>query len=829
MDHNIIYLLMEHFLKSVNNKNPTQAQIETFMDVAKRGNLERLLEGDIVLPMKSPKLKEMTGPKSNLGRFMEDPSDENLKAIELAMLATDSFISQVWVDNDLLRIRFDRVKIIQNTIKKLTLAGLEYGVSKLLRKAGVLLVYKVPECHQESIAELRTLKLINYMLRVAKFSGGEVKLQDSENESGPQVHKSENRSSKLQKSRENESNPQVHESESRSSQSQESRENESNSQVHESENRSSEELITVDHEELWSEKGIDKKSRKATIEKSHSNTTDIFGATLYPSETCKPSCSWALSPPEKQGIVEEDTMNYEDVQLIKKVTSSYFEKHNPLEKESEMKGFIESFEDFLQLNNNQKKEACKKFHAFLLNDFQTVASSSFPLRSPYVKKGSVDKAEFENQELHSEAICSSLPLHTWMGREFANELFPSSESGEELESEEKYYSLPEVQPQEQEKEIADDFHFVNKEELEMHQENDKGLLEDLFYIDGDIGPGSSIPKQCSLDASIGNADIGVQGEISDDIISGKLNDADDVRTVQSSVKPELLNTDNEKGLQKGVVNSDDRQEESNAAIKKGKLSPTYCCKDEDGPSIHLLITEGSPGRENISRSLQIKPIVDLKSGKPWNGSEEDYCKILVAELKCAAQIKHGDVSSPEWSKFLEAQARQCMTLQILSVSHSNSAKIEVNGSTQNTKEWAFVLYNYARLSMIFETFEEYVARGDVLPLPPPDDVDFSLLNHEEEWALVWLYILRWPEIPEEMAVAMLDGSRKLKTAAVAQFLHSLSHRFSEYYSRYKVLVSEPLPHLMPLMYARLYLLKAIQTVMKICFNLLGVDSPPTFM
>lgn len=95
--------------------------------------------------------------------------------------------------------------------------------------------------------------------------------------------------------------------------------------------------------------------------------------------------------------------------------------------------------------------------------------------------------------------------------------------------------------------------------------------------------------------------------------------------------------------------------------------------------------------------------------------------------------------------------------------------------------------------------------------------------------LAWVYILRWPEIVEEAATAILSGSGKFKTSTVARFLHSLSHRFSEYYSRYHVLVHEPLPHLLPEMYARLHLLRALHTVMKICFNMLGIESLPDFM
>lgn len=45
-------------------------------------------------------------------------------------------------------------------------------------------------------------------------------------------------------------------------------------------------------------------------------------------------------------------------------------------------------------------------------------------------------------------------------------------------------------------------------------------------------------------------------------------------------------------------------------------------------------------------------------------------------------------------------------------------------------EGAFMLYNYARLCSIFDHFEQCVQQGDVAPLPPAEDVDFSLLKHD---------------------------------------------------------------------------------------------------
>ncbi|XP_063604780.1 uncharacterized protein LOC134780159 isoform X3 [Penaeus indicus] len=232
----------------------------------------------------------------------------------------------------------------------------------------------------------------------------------------------------------------------------------------------------------------------------------------------------------------------------------------------------------------------------------------------------------------------------------------------------------------------------------------------------------------------------------------------------------------------------------------------------------------------ISKANQylFAPVVHMKTNKVWDGSAEDLCKILVEELKRAAMQKHGDIDTPEWSQFLEEQAWRCMSLQMLSVSHCSPLKVEVDGVTQNSRESAFILYNYARLCTIFQSFEESVSEGEIPPLPDIEEVDFALLRNDEEWQLVWGYIFHFPDIIEENAVEILKGSGKFRTVAVTKFLSSFSHRVSEYYSRYHVLC-EPLPHLLPTIYARLHLLQAIKTVMEICFATLGVESPTSFM
>lgn len=51
-------------------------------------------------------------------------------------------------------------------------------------------------------------------------------------------------------------------------------------------------------------------------------------------------------------------------------------------------------------------------------------------------------------------------------------------------------------------------------------------------------------------------------------------------------------------------------------------------------------------------------------------------------------------------------------------------------------EASFMLYNYARLCSIFDHFEQCVKQGDVAPLPPAEDVDFSLLRNDVSYVML---------------------------------------------------------------------------------------------
>ena len=106
-----------------------------------------------------------------------------------------------------------------------------------------------------------------------------------------------------------------------------------------------------------------------------------------------------------------------------------------------------------------------------------------------------------------------------------------------------------------------------------------------------------------------------------------------------------------------------------------------------------------------------------------------------------------------------------------------------------------------------------------------------------------MYIDYWPELLNDLSgeiLSALDKENSSKKLTVLQlplhklckYLHGLAHKLSVYYKHCHILPpcssSKVPPQLLPKLWPRLYLLKALQFVMDECFYLLEIK-PPTVM
>ncbi|XP_052779468.1 DALR anticodon-binding domain-containing protein 3-like [Mya arenaria] len=138
---------------------------------------------------------------------------------------------------------------------------------------------------------------------------------------------------------------------------------------------------------------------------------------------------------------------------------------------------------------------------------------------------------------------------------------------------------------------------------------------------------------------------------------------------------------------------------------------------------------------------------------------------------------------------------------------------------------SFVMYNCARLIMLFAHFQQAVDNGTFPPLPELEKIDFSTLREEQEWSLLLTYVFTFPDLVQQTIQNMEPSDTttlNIHTHKMCQMLGSLSRCLSSYYSRYHVL-GEARPHLYPQMFARLYLLKAVHQVLVNGLQLIAVS------
>lgn len=158
--------------------------------------------------------------------------------------------------------------------------------------------------------------------------------------------------------------------------------------------------------------------------------------------------------------------------------------------------------------------------------------------------------------------------------------------------------------------------------------------------------------------------------------------------------------------------------------------------------------------------------------------------------------------------------------ELLSVRHNKVVRTEcINTLTKDNG--IFIMYNYSRLCQIWTAYEKGVANNCYKPLPDINAVNFGLLTSEEEWLLVFNHLSVCPSVIRESV-------RYLKSASVdvhrlCKFLMEMSSTISLFYHRHRVL-SDPISSLLPLMYARLYLVRASIRVYENVFRLLGVQA-----
>ncbi|XP_076468802.1 DALR anticodon-binding domain-containing protein 3-like [Babylonia areolata] len=228
----------------------------------------------------------------------------------------------------------------------------------------------------------------------------------------------------------------------------------------------------------------------------------------------------------------------------------------------------------------------------------------------------------------------------------------------------------------------------------------------------------------------------------------------------------------------------------------------------------------------VQRHLVFGTIAGRKSSDSAAMDAREFYNVRHRQMTQAAMMKYGDHDQGDvWDDMVHTLTLASLTFDLLTTTCSSQVHVDLSEEEGDNRSGPFVLYNCARLASLLSSFEQQVEQGTYPPLPAPQHVNFQLLREEEEWTLALLYIHDFPDLVQDTLHhwdTQHGITAHIHTHKVSHFLLNFSKTLSSYYSRYHILGGSE-AHLLPLMYARLSLMKAAHRVLCNGLHLLGLE------
>ncbi|XP_067854516.1 DALR anticodon-binding domain-containing protein 3 isoform X2 [Heptranchias perlo] len=209
-----------------------------------------------------------------------------------------------------------------------------------------------------------------------------------------------------------------------------------------------------------------------------------------------------------------------------------------------------------------------------------------------------------------------------------------------------------------------------------------------------------------------------------------------------------------------------------------------------------------------------------------------YFQFRRSQMQEASVMKYGSlVQGDSWAEIISSMTSATIRFELLATAHRSPLNLDlteaVNISTKGTRSGAFVMYNCARLATLFDRFNKSVQQGLYPKFPETSQLNFSALQEEGEWLLLYNYIIPFRDVLCQTTQSLSSAKGihlTVNTETVCKFLVNLGMDFSSYYNRVHIL-GEPLEHLFNQMFARLQLMKALREVFHTALATLHIPPP----
>ncbi|KAK6473817.1 DALR anticodon-binding domain-containing protein 3-like [Huso huso] len=220
-----------------------------------------------------------------------------------------------------------------------------------------------------------------------------------------------------------------------------------------------------------------------------------------------------------------------------------------------------------------------------------------------------------------------------------------------------------------------------------------------------------------------------------------------------------------------------------------------CCEDEfQLQQTDLLWRIAGLGGKIVQRHLVVGPVTATGLGSRTSASQ--YLQLRGAQMRDASVMKYGPQVNEEHTDW---GGRERVFYFVITVSLSLSLFVpqvtldlrkESSVSTKGSRSGVFVMYNCARLSTLFQSYQASVQQGLYPEFPEASQLQVAALREEGEWQLLFNYIIPFGELLDQSGQTLRSSTGvriTLGTEAVCKFLVSLSMDFSSYYNRVHIL------------------------------------------
>ncbi|XP_055614042.1 DALR anticodon-binding domain-containing protein 3 [Uranotaenia lowii] len=232
--------------------------------------------------------------------------------------------------------------------------------------------------------------------------------------------------------------------------------------------------------------------------------------------------------------------------------------------------------------------------------------------------------------------------------------------------------------------------------------------------------------------------------------------------------------------------------------------------------LHIKISRSSSSNGNNQINLLCGPVVCDRTKAVEYVDKRANDMQLIAQHKYGIRVKDNE----RFKRTISSLGRSAAIVDLLESKISSPIDMRKADKNQSSKGASFILYNYARLSVLFRTFEEKQSKGYYPVLPDIGDVDFGLLKEEDEWQLFWVYVCGYPSMLRHALGD--DNLEKMAPHLVLAFASGLVISLSKYYRRIRIL-TENRSHLLPVMFARIQLLKVVYRILSTLLDILDLE------